>query len=139
MAYEALNNAASTGGRLIVVLNDNAMSIAPPVGAMSDYLSRLRRERTRIGTLFEDMGFEYVDPIDGHDLDELVPALVSIGVESNPGSASKIGSDSLLMKSKRRIGFDSGRGSEPCRGLMFRSLFRAGLSLRARPKGMATS
>jgi 1-deoxy-D-xylulose-5-phosphate synthase len=64
MAYEALNNAASTAGRLIVVLNDNAMSIAPPVGAMSDYLSRLRREtsavieRARIRTLFEDMGFE---------------------------------------------------------------------------------
>jgi 1-deoxy-D-xylulose-5-phosphate synthase len=80
MAYEALNNAASTAGRLIVVLNDNAMSIAPAVGAMSAYLSRVtqqasRGERSRTDTLFEDMGFEYVGPIDGHDLDELVPTL----------------------------------------------------------------
>ena len=80
MAYEALNNAASSGGRLTVVLNDNAMSIAPPVGAMSAYLSTLTRtsrtqDPARIGTLFEDLGFEYVGPIDGHDLEELVPAL----------------------------------------------------------------
>jgi 1-deoxy-D-xylulose-5-phosphate synthase len=81
MAYEALNNAVSTGGKLIVVLNDNAMSIAPPVGAMSAYLSRQTRERldsadrSRLGALFTDMGFEYVGPIDGHDVDELVSTL----------------------------------------------------------------
>ncbi|ACI49887.1 deoxyxylulose-5-phosphate synthase [Gluconacetobacter diazotrophicus PA1 5] len=112
MAYEAMNNASVAGpgaGRLIVVLNDNEMSIAPPVGAMSNYLSRLmssrqflglrdlagkvarrlpeRLERTAKkadeyargmitgGTLFEELGFYYVGPVDGHDLNQLVPIL----------------------------------------------------------------
>ena len=109
MAYEAMNNAGAAKARLIVILNDNDMSIAPPVGAMSAYLSRLissrpflslrdvmgrlaRRfprpiERTARraeefarglltgGTLFEELGFYYVGPIDGHDLDHLLPVL----------------------------------------------------------------
>ena len=111
MAYEAMNNAGALGRRLIVVLNDNEMSIAPPVGAMSNYLSRLSssksyrgfrdamKELARAfpkpleeaarraeefargfagvggGTLFEEMGFYYVGPVDGHDLDHLVPIL----------------------------------------------------------------
>jgi 1-deoxy-D-xylulose-5-phosphate synthase len=109
MAYEAMNNAGSSKARLIVVLNDNEMSIAPPVGAMSAYLSRLmssqkflslrdlagkvaRRlpsgiERTAKradeyarglltgGTLFEELGFYYIGPIDGHNLDHLMPVL----------------------------------------------------------------
>ena len=109
MAYEAMNNAGARHSRLIVVLNDNDMSIAPPVGAMSAYLSRLissrpflslrdlaarmaRRfpkglERTARraeefargiltgGTLFEELGFYYVGPIDGHNLDHLLPVL----------------------------------------------------------------
>ncbi len=109
MAYEAMNNAGASRARLIVILNDNDMSIAPPVGAMSAYLSRLissrpflsirelmaklaRRfprplERTARraeeyarglltgGTLFEEMGFYYVGPIDGHDMDHLLPVL----------------------------------------------------------------
>ncbi|WP_342628827.1 1-deoxy-D-xylulose-5-phosphate synthase [Nguyenibacter vanlangensis] len=112
MAYEAMNNAAAAGpgaSRLIVVLNDNEMSIAPPVGAMSAYLSRLmssrqflglrdlagkmvrrlpdRLERTAKkaeeyargmitgGTLFEELGFYYVGPVDGHDMSQLVPIL----------------------------------------------------------------
>ncbi len=109
MAYEAMNNAGALHSRLIVILNDNDMSIAPPVGAMSAYLSRLlssnsflnlrdlaarmaRRfpkslERTARraeefargmltgGTLFEEMGFYYVGPIDGHNLDHLLPIL----------------------------------------------------------------
>ncbi|WP_202405258.1 1-deoxy-D-xylulose-5-phosphate synthase [Saccharibacter sp. 17.LH.SD] len=112
MAYEALNNAGAMGAgaeRLIVILNDNEMSIAPPVGAMSNYLTRLmssrrfltlrdlasklakrlpsRIERTAKraeeyarsmitgGTLFEEMGFYYVGPVDGHDLNQLVPIL----------------------------------------------------------------
>ena len=109
MAYEAMNNAGALGSRLIVVLNDNDMSIAPPVGAMSAYLSRLlsshsflslrdlagkvaRRfprglERTARraeeyargiltgGTLFEELGFYYLGPIDGHNLDHLLPVL----------------------------------------------------------------
>ena len=109
MAYEAMNNAGASKANLIVVLNDNDMSIAPPVGAMSAYLSRLISSRPFLsvrdrlarlarylpqpleraaqrtdefargllsgGTLFEELGFYYVGPIDGHDLDHLMPIL----------------------------------------------------------------
>ena len=112
MAYEALNNAGAMHSRLIVILNDNDMSIAPPVGAMSAYLARLvsgrtyrslrevgkqlaahlprffqdkarkAEEYTRSfftgGTLFEEMGFYYVGPIDGHNLDHLLPVLKNV-------------------------------------------------------------
>ena len=112
MAYEALNNAGYLGHRLIVILNDNEMSIAPPVGAMSAYLSRLyaqapfqdlkaaakaamewlppplregaRRAQELVkglavgGTLFGELGFDYVGPIDGHDLDQLLPVLRTV-------------------------------------------------------------
>jgi 1-deoxy-D-xylulose-5-phosphate synthase len=112
MAYEAMNNAGAANARLIVILNDNDMSIAPPVGAMSAYLARLVSSRTyrgmryflkrvserfprffRIaaqrteeyargfwmgGTLFEELGFFYVGPIDGHNLDHLIPVLENV-------------------------------------------------------------
>jgi 1-deoxy-D-xylulose-5-phosphate synthase len=112
MAYEAMNNAGAMNSRLIVVLNDNDMSIAPPVGAMSAYLARLisgkaYRSLREIGkhllhklpkffedsaakaeefargfwtggTLFEEMGFFYVGPIDGHNLDHLLPVLKNV-------------------------------------------------------------
>ena len=112
MAYEAMNNAGSMDSRLIVVLNDNDMSIAPPVGAMSAYLSRLISSRpyrslrhlmkdlaakfprplknaamraeeyargmVTGGTLFEELGFFYVGPIDGHNLDHLLPVLANV-------------------------------------------------------------
>ncbi len=112
MAYEAMNNAGHLGTRLFVVLNDNEMSIARPVGAMSAYLSRLyagapfqelkaaakgavsllpepfqegaRRAKEMLksmtvgGTLFEELGFSYVGPIDGHDLDQLLPVLRTV-------------------------------------------------------------
>jgi len=112
MAYEAMNNAGHLGKRLIVILNDNEMSIAPPVGAMSAYLSRLyagapfqefkamakgavsflpppfqegaRRAKDLLkhmtvgGTLFEELGFSYLGPIDGHDLDQLLPVLRTV-------------------------------------------------------------
>ena len=119
MAYEAMNNAGALGARLIVVLNDNDMSIAPPVGAMSAHLARLVSGRTyrgfryfwkrmaehlprlfRVsakraeeyargfwmgGTLFEEMGFFYVGPIDGHNLDHLIPVLENVrGTENGP-------------------------------------------------------
>src|SRR5271166_2692272 len=84
MAYEALNNAGAAKSRLIVILNDNEMSIAPPVGAMSHYLSRLTKKRggaekgaRQVATIFEEMGFHYVGPIDGHDFNQLLPALES--------------------------------------------------------------
>ncbi len=112
MAYEAMNNAGARNERLIVILNDNDMSIAPPVGAMSAYLARLGsghaylklrdvgkqlthhlpkswdRAITRAiehargyvtgGTLFEELGFYYVGPIDGHNLDHLLPVLRNV-------------------------------------------------------------
>jgi 1-deoxy-D-xylulose-5-phosphate synthase len=112
MAYEAMNNAGSLRSRLIVILNDNDMSIAPPVGAMSAYLSRLFSSNSYLsirqalkqiashfpksienaarrveeygrgmvtgGTLFEELGFYYVGPIDGHRIDHLVPVLRNV-------------------------------------------------------------
>ena len=112
MAYEAMNNAQAAGNRLVVILNDNDMSIAPPVGGLSAYLARLvssseylglrkmaskltaklsRRVHTAAskaeefargmamgGTLFEELGFYYVGPIDGHNLDQLIPVLENV-------------------------------------------------------------
>ncbi|HMK68422.1 MAG TPA: 1-deoxy-D-xylulose-5-phosphate synthase, partial [Stellaceae bacterium] len=119
MAYEAMNNAGSMDARLIVILNDNDMSIAPPVGAMSAYLSRLlsskqyrslrhlarqvaekfpgplERAAKRAeeyargfvtgGTLFEELGFYYVGPIDGHNLDHLLPVLKNVRASREKG------------------------------------------------------
>ena len=120
MAYEAMNNAGALHSRLVVILNDNDMSIAPPVGAMSAYLSRLMSSRSFLslrelavrmarrfprgiertarraeeyargiltgGTLFEELGFYYVGPIDGHNLDHLLPVLRNVreAEESGP-------------------------------------------------------
>ena len=112
MAYEAMNNAEAAGNRLVVILNDNDMSIAPPVGGLSAYLARivssrefmglrdvLRKLARRLprplhhaarktdefargmamgGTLFEELGFYYVGPIDGHNLDQLIPVLENV-------------------------------------------------------------
>jgi len=112
MAYEAMNNARAAGNRLIVILNDNDMSIAPPVGALSAYLAQIVSSRPFLtmrdiakrvaramprplhsaarkadefarglamgGTLFEELGFYYVGPVDGHDLDHLLPVLENV-------------------------------------------------------------
>ncbi|GJL99502.1 MAG: 1-deoxy-D-xylulose-5-phosphate synthase [Methyloligella sp.] len=112
MAYEAMNNAGAMHSRLIVILNDNDMSIAPPVGAMSAYLARLVSGKTYLslretakqltahlpkfmqdkarkteeyargfwagGSLFEELGFYYVGPIDGHNLDHLLPIMQNV-------------------------------------------------------------
>lgn len=112
MAYEALNNAGALDARLIVILNDNDMSIAPPTGAMSAYLARLASGRTYMGmrevgkkltaylgktvdraitravehargyvtggTLFEELGFYHIGPIDGHNFDHLLPVLRNV-------------------------------------------------------------
>lgn len=112
MAFEALNNAGHLRKRLIVILNDNEMSIAPPVGALSSYLSRLyaeepfqelkaaakgavsllpepfregaKRAKDMLkgmavgGTMFEELGFSYLGPIDGHDMDQLLPVLRTV-------------------------------------------------------------
>jgi 1-deoxy-D-xylulose-5-phosphate synthase len=112
MAFEALNNAGALDARLIVILNDNDMSIAPPTGAMSAYLARMASGRTYMGireagkkltaylgknidraitsavehargyvtggTMFEELGFYHIGPIDGHNLDHLLPVLRNV-------------------------------------------------------------
>ncbi len=117
MAYEAMNNAGHLGKRLIVILNDNEMSIAPPTGAMSSYLSRLyagepfqefkaaakgavsllpepfregaKRAKDMLkhmtvgGTLFEELGFSYLGPIDGHDMDQLLSVLRTVKLRAD--------------------------------------------------------
>lgn len=123
MAFEALNNAGALGSRLIIILNDNDMSIAPPVGAMSAYLARLisshpyhklrdigkmvaskfpepmarmmrkaehfARDWAVGGTLFEQLGCYYVGPIDGHNLNHLLPVLKNVKKENNLRSSSE--------------------------------------------------
>ena len=111
MAYEALNNAGAADTDLLVVLNDNDMSISPPVGALNKYLAKLmsgrfyaaaRRAGTKVlgelarraeehvkgmvtpGTMFEEFGFNYIGPIDGHDLDALIPTLKNISELKGP-------------------------------------------------------
>ncbi|TAK44426.1 MAG: 1-deoxy-D-xylulose-5-phosphate synthase [Betaproteobacteria bacterium] len=117
MAFEALNNAGASDADLLVILNDNEMSISPPVGALTNYLARLlsgrmytsarrasehllkrlpamwefaRRAEEHVkgmvtpGTLFEEFGFNYIGPIDGHDLDALIPTLTNIRKLSGP-------------------------------------------------------
>ncbi len=139
MAYEALNNAGHLGRRMFVILNDNEMSIAPPTGAMSSYLSRLYADKpmqeikhavkgalsllpspfqegakrakdllkhvTVGGTLFEELGFNYLGPIDGHDLDQLLwvlrtlreradePMLIHVLTKKGKGYAPAEGAD----------------------------------------------
>src|SRR5256884_3806159 len=111
MAFEAMNNAGAMDANLLVILNDNEMSISPPVGALTNYLARLlsgriyssarrasehllkrvpgvwelaRRAQEHVkglvtpSTLFEEFGFNYIGPIDGHDLDALIPTLANI-------------------------------------------------------------
>jgi 1-deoxy-D-xylulose-5-phosphate synthase len=119
MAYEAMNNAGAMHSRLIVILNDNDMSIAPPVGAMSAYLSKLisskpyrslrhvlaevskkfprglgvaarkaeeyARGLVTGGTLFEELGFFYIGPIDGHNFEHLLPVLKNLRDDREPG------------------------------------------------------
>jgi 1-deoxy-D-xylulose-5-phosphate synthase len=79
LAFEAMNNAGVSGRRMFVILNDNNMSIAEPVGALSDHLTDLRAEPYRkgesCGSLFENLGFDYIGPVDGHDLGAMVSLL----------------------------------------------------------------
>jgi 1-deoxy-D-xylulose-5-phosphate synthase len=79
MAYEALNHAGSLGSKLIVILNDNGMSIAPAVGALSQYLPKLAEsaaaQNNEADNLFSALGFDYIGPVDGHDVDELAEVL----------------------------------------------------------------
>ena len=78
MAFEALNNAGADNANLIVVLNDNHMSIAPPVGAISDHLTALSSGASDGDNMFGALGFDYVGPVDGHDINALVATLRAV-------------------------------------------------------------
>ena len=140
MAYEAMNNAGSMNAKLIVILNDNDMSIAPPVGAMSAYLSRLLSGKTfqsarslakqmakkfpkrfqsvaakaeeymrgmvTGGTLFEELGFFYVGPVDGHNLDHLLPVLRNLNESKWDGPVF------LHVVTKKGYGYEPAEKSE---------------------------
>jgi 1-deoxy-D-xylulose-5-phosphate synthase len=84
MAFEALEHAGGMNADLLVVLNDNGMSISPNVGALKDYLAKLGREPADGGALFESFGFEYVGPVDGHDLPALVATLRDLRARRGP-------------------------------------------------------
>jgi 1-deoxy-D-xylulose-5-phosphate synthase len=86
MAYEAMNNAGALKSRLIVVLNDNAMSIAPPVGALDRHLRDLVATRGAQASIFTGLGFKYVGPVDGHD----VMALANLFEELRDGPAGPV-------------------------------------------------
>ena len=83
MAYEAMNHAGSLDSRLIVILNDNGMSIAPAVGALTSHLTALRQGK--LPSLFEGLGFRHTGPLDGHDLEALVETLESLRDSPEPG------------------------------------------------------
>ena len=86
MAYEAINNAGALGSRLLVVLNDNDMSIAPATGALNKHLNHLVATRSAEHTMFEKLGMKHIGPIDGHDVDALVEALEKIRDDKDGGA-----------------------------------------------------
>lgn len=84
MAFEAMNNAGASGRPLIVILNDNDMSISASTGALNRHLSDVRRKAgTNVGNVFENFGFDYRGPVDGHDLDVLIPLLAELRDEKD--------------------------------------------------------
>jgi 1-deoxy-D-xylulose-5-phosphate synthase len=165
MAFEALNNAGATDADLLVILNDNEMSISPPVGALTNYLARLLSGRIyssarrasehllkRVGvwelarraeehvkgmvtpsTLFEEFGFNYIGPIDGHDLDALIPTLANIKKLKGPqflhvitrkGQGYKLAEDDPIAyhgpsKFDPSIGIKTTTGSRPTYSQVF--------------------
>jgi len=165
MAFEALNNAGATDADLLVILNDNEMSISPPVGALTNYLARLLSGRIyssarrasehllkRVGvwelarraeehvkgmvtpsTLFEEFGFNYIGPIDGHDLDALIPTLANIRKLKGPqflhvitrkGQGYKLAEDDPIAyhgpsKFDPSIGIKTTTGSRPTYSQVF--------------------
>jgi len=165
MAFEALNNAGAMDADLLVILNDNEMSISPPVGALTNYLARLLSGRIyssarrasehllkRVGvwelarraeehvkgmvtpsTLFEEFGFNYIGPIDGHDLDALIPTLANIKKLKGPqflhvitrkGQGYKLAEDDPIAyhgpsKFDPSIGIKTTTGSRPTYSQVF--------------------
>jgi len=85
MAYEAINNAGALGSRLLVILNDNDMSIAPATGALNKHLNELTVTKSGTNTLFEKLGMRHIGPVDGHDVDALVRVLEAIRDDKEGG------------------------------------------------------
>ena len=85
MAYEAINNAGALKSRLLVVLNDNDMAIAPATGALNTHLNRMTSEMTKQGAIFEQLGMRHVGPVDGHDVEGLVSILEEIRDDADGG------------------------------------------------------
>jgi len=86
MAYEAINNAGALGSRLLVILNDNDMSIAPATGALNKHLNELTVTKSGANTMFEKLGMRHIGPVDGHDVDALVRALEAIRDDKEGGA-----------------------------------------------------
>jgi 1-deoxy-D-xylulose-5-phosphate synthase len=145
MAYEGLNNAGASKSRLIVILNDNGMSIAPPVGALSAYLARVAEPRggdlsarprgvgsntPSPGALFEDLGFRYLGPIDGHDLEQLVSVLE----EARDSDAGPVIVHVMTRKGK---GFAPAEAASDCCHSMAKFDVETGIQFK--PKSLAPS
>ena len=162
MAYEAMNNAGALGTRLIVVLNDNDMSIAPPTGAMSAYLSRLISSKSYRtvrhigkmvaskfpeplqraaksteahirtyatgGTLFEALGFYYVGPVDGHNLEQLLPVLKNVHNEKSSGPVL------IHVVTKKGHGYGPAEGSTDKYHGVSKFDIKTGAQVKATPK-----
>ena len=161
MAYEAMNNAGALGTRLIVILNDNDMSIAPPTGAMSAYLSRLISSKSyrsfrhvakvvaskfpaplqRVakstekhirtyatgGTLFEEMGFYYVGPVDGHNLEQLLPVLKNVRDERDSGPVL------IHVVTQKGFGYGPAEGSDDKYHGVTKFDVKTGAQVKAKP------
>ncbi len=120
MAYEAINNAGHLGSRLLVILNDNDMSIAPATGALNKHLNDLAANNSAEHTLFEKLGMKHIGPIDGHDVNALVdvltkirdgaaePVLLHIRTEKGKGYAP---AENSADKGHANTGFDVATGA----------------------------
>jgi 1-deoxy-D-xylulose-5-phosphate synthase len=120
MAYEAINNAGSLGSRLLVILNDNDMSISPATGALNKHLNHLAATKSSENTLFEKLGMRHIGPLDGHDVNALVdvleqirdgdaaPVLLHIRTEKGKGYAP---AENSADKGHANTGFDVATGA----------------------------
>lgn len=143
MAFEALNNAGALGKRLFVILNDNDMSIAPPVGALAQHLQDLAQDSAGRSGLFESLGCQYVGPVDGHDMDQLLgllrqqqavatgPVLIHLRTQKGKGYAP---AEAARDKGHATAKFDVPTGSQhkaPARAPSYTSVFARALLVEA--------
>ncbi|HEY4940475.1 MAG TPA: 1-deoxy-D-xylulose-5-phosphate synthase [Rhizomicrobium sp.] len=143
MAYEAINNAGHLGSRLLVVLNDNDMSIAPATGALNKHLNHLAATKSGENTLFEKLGMKHIGPVDGHDVNALVaaleqirdgdaaPVLLHIRTEKGKGYAP---AEAAADKGHANNGFDVATGTlkkSPSKAPTYTSVFAKALIAEA--------